>query len=77
VFFKATLLTSIMIVLLFGLLALAIIAAIGIIIYMSSRFFRKKVGGVTGDIFGFHSEAAEVLFLILVLAMTNILALEE
>lgn len=77
VFLKATVLTSIIIILLFGLLALALIAAIGIIIYMSSRFFRRKTGGVTGDIFGFHSEAAEVLFLVMVLAMTNILALEE
>lgn len=77
VFLKATVLTSIIIILLFGLLALALIAALGIIIYMSARFFRRKVGGVTGDIFGFHSEAAEVLFLIFALAMTNILAMEE
>jgi adenosylcobinamide-GDP ribazoletransferase len=77
VFIKATILTSVAVALLFGLLALAVIAIIGIIIYMSSRFFRRKVGGVTGDIFGFHSECVEVLFLILVLAMTNILTLEE
>jgi len=77
VFLKATVLTAVVIVLLFGLLALALIAAIGIIIYMSSGFFRRKTGGVTGDIFGFHSEVAEVLFLVFVLAMTNILALEE
>lgn len=76
-FVKATVFASVVTVLLFGLLALAIIAALGIMIYMSSGFFRRKTGGVTGDIFGFHSEAAEVLFLILVLAMTNILALEE
>lgn len=77
VFLKATVLTAVVIVLLFGLLALALIAAIGIIIYISSGFFRRKTGGVTGDIFGFHSEAAEVLFLVFLLAMTNILALEE
>lgn len=74
---KATVFTSIAVALLFGVLALAIVALLGILIYMSSRFFRRKTGGVTGDIFGFHSEAAEVLFLILLLAMTNILALEE
>lgn len=73
----ATAFTSAAIVLLFGLLALAIMAALGIIIYLSSRYFRRKVGGVTGDVFGFHSEAAEVLFLIFVLAMTNIFSLEE
>lgn len=77
VFLKATILTSVVIVLLFGLLSLALMIALGIIIYISSRFFRRKVGGVTGDVFGFHSEAVEVLFLVFVLAMTNILALEE
>jgi len=73
----ATAMTSAAMVLLFGVLALAILAALGIIIYLSSRFFRRKVGGVTGDVFGFHSEAAEVVFLLLLLAMTNVLSLEE
>lgn len=74
---KATVFTSVAIALLFGALALALVLLLGIMIYMSSKFFRRKTGGVTGDIFGFHSEAAEVLFLVLLLAMTNILALEE
>lgn len=73
----STVITSAALVVFFGLLALAIMAALGIIIYLSSRYFRRKVGGVTGDVFGFHSEAAEVLFLVLLLAMTNILSLEE
>ncbi len=77
VFMKATIFTSVAIALLFGLLALALIVGLGIIIYMSAGYFRRKVGGVTGDIFGFHSEAAEVLFPVLALAMTNILSLEE
>lgn len=74
---KATVVASVVVALLFGLLSLAIIAAIGVIVYLSGRFFRRKVGGVTGDIFGFHSEAAEVTFLVLVLAMINMLTMEE
>lgn len=74
---RATIFTAVAVALLFGALALALVALLGIIIYMSSKFFRRKTGGVTGDIFGFHSEAAEVVFLVLLLAMTNLLALEE
>lgn len=74
---KATVFTSIAVALLLGALALAIVILLGILVYMSSKFFRRKTNGVTGDVFGFHSEAAEVLFLVLLLAMTNILALEE
>lgn len=77
VFVKATVIASVMTALLFGLLSLAIIAAIGVMLYLSARFFRRKVGGVTGDIFGFHSEAAEVVFLVLVLAMMSMLTMEE
>lgn len=77
VLIKATVITAVMIALLFGVLALALMAALWFIVYLSARYFRKKVGGVTGDIFGFHSEAAEVVFLVLVLAMTNMLTLEE
>lgn len=35
--------------------------------YLISAFFKKRLGGVTGDIFGFQSEVTEVLFLLLVL----------
>lgn len=74
---KASVFTAVAVALLFGALALALIVLLGIMIYMSSKFFRRKTNGVTGDVFGFHSEAAEVIFLVLLLAMTNILALEE
>ena len=77
VMIKATVLAAVMVALLFGVMALALMALLGGIIYLSARFFRKKLGGVTGDVFGFHSEAAEVVFLILILAMTNMLTLEE
>lgn len=37
-------------------------------VYLITVFFRKKLGGITGDVFGFQSEVSEVLFLILVVA---------
>jgi adenosylcobinamide-GDP ribazoletransferase len=77
VLLKATAVTAVIAALLFGLFSLALIGAIGVMVYLSSRFFRRKVGGVTGDVFGFHSEAAEVTFLVLVLALMNMLTLEE
>ncbi|MBI3756087.1 MAG: adenosylcobinamide-GDP ribazoletransferase [Deltaproteobacteria bacterium] len=33
--------------------------------YLTTLYFRKKLGGVTGDVFGFQSEITEVIFLIL------------
>ncbi|MBI5875910.1 MAG: adenosylcobinamide-GDP ribazoletransferase [Deltaproteobacteria bacterium] len=36
-----------------------------ILTYLTTLYFRKKLGGVTGDVFGFQSEITEVIFLIL------------
>ncbi len=36
-----------------------------IIIYMITFFFKRKLGGVTGDVFGFQSEISEVVYLVL------------
>ncbi|OGP18662.1 MAG: cobalamin 5'-phosphate synthase [Deltaproteobacteria bacterium GWC2_55_46] len=79
VLLKATVSTALIMALLLGLLSLVILAALWIIIYMSAGYFKRKIGGATGDVFGFHSEIAEVLFLLSVLAMTNMLSadLEE
>lgn len=74
---KATVFTAVAVALLFGALAVVIMALMAVMLYGSSRYFRKKTGGVTGDIFGFHGEAAEAVFLVLLLAMTNMLSLEE
>ncbi|MBI3399638.1 MAG: adenosylcobinamide-GDP ribazoletransferase, partial [Deltaproteobacteria bacterium] len=35
--------------------------------YLLTVFFRKKLGGVTGDVFGFQSEVSEVIYLVLVM----------
>ncbi len=50
-----------------GWSSLIYISALMFFVYIATLFFKKKVGGITGDVFGFQSEAAEVLFLIMVL----------
>lgn len=75
--FKATMVTVALSALLLGVLSLVIIALLAVIIYLFASFFRKKIGGVTGDVFGFQSEVAEVFFLAAVIAMLNILSLAE
>lgn len=37
-----------------------------IAVYLLTVFFRRKLGGVTGDVFGFQSEISEVIYLVLV-----------
>ncbi|MBI1912860.1 MAG: adenosylcobinamide-GDP ribazoletransferase [Deltaproteobacteria bacterium] len=69
---KATIITSVLCALSLGLLSLFLLLLIGGVVFFFSRFFRKKIGGVTGDVFGFQSEIAEVLFIIMVLALTNL-----
>ncbi len=72
-FITATALGAALLALAMGLLSLLLMLLLGAAVYVLSAFFRKKLGGVTGDVFGFQSEVAEVLFLIFVLALTRIL----
>jgi len=37
-----------------------------IAVYLLTVFFKRKLGGVTGDVFGFQSEISEVIFLMLI-----------
>jgi len=37
-----------------------------IAVYLLTVFFKRKLGGVTGDVFGFQSEISEVVYLVLV-----------
>lgn len=39
--------------------------------YFMTLFFKKKLGGVTGDVLGFQSEVSEVIFLILAILSFN------
>lgn len=38
-----------------------------IAVYLFTVFFKRKLGGVTGDVFGFQGEISEVIFLVLVM----------
>jgi len=58
---------------LLGLAGLAALLIIGAAVYASSLFFRGKLGGVTGDVFGFTCETSELSLLILLLAFEKIL----
>lgn len=42
-----------------------------IVAYLLTIFFKKKLGGVTGDVLGFQSEVSEVIFLILAILSFN------
>lgn len=72
---KATIMTAVLLALSLGALALVLLAVIGLMVFLFTRFFKKRLGGVTGDVFGFQSEVAEVVFLVAALAMMNILSM--
>jgi len=76
-FIAATAIGAILLALAMGIISLLIMLLLGAAVYAFSVFFRKKLGGVTGDVFGFQSEVAEVLFLVLVLALTRILDTQQ
>ncbi len=64
-FFIATAITAAFAVFLLGAYSLVILAGLAAVVYLFTLFFKKRLGGVTGDVFGFQSEAAEVIFLLM------------
>ena len=62
----ATVLAAAMSVFIIGVPALFFLLFLGSVVFLLSAFFSSRLGGVTGDVFGFQSEVAEVLFLLLV-----------
>lgn len=42
-----------------------------IVAYLITLFFKRKLGGITGDVLGFQSEVSEVIFLILAIVLFN------
>lgn len=63
----ATAITIVLSAALLGITGLLYIAGALLFTYRAVLFFKKRLGGVTGDVFGFHSELTEVLFLLMVL----------
>lgn len=66
--FIATAITTALAFFLLGAYSLIILAALAVVTYLFTAFFKKRLGGVTGDVFGFQSECAEVIFLLMMLA---------
>ena len=58
--------------LLLGLSSLAIMGVMAVWSYLAAMFFKRKLGGVTGDVFGFHCELSEGLTLIFFLCLLRV-----
>lgn len=67
--FWATIVTAVLSLVALGAASLLVLAGVAIAAYLSSRFFARKLGGVTGDVFGFQSEISEVLALLGILLL--------
>lgn len=61
---SATIAVIVIAVLLTGLASLLVLGVVALFSFAATLFFRKKLGGVTGDVFGFVNECAELLFLL-------------
>lgn len=70
----ATVIAAVISALALGILSLVLIVFIGALTYGASRFFKKRLNGVTGDVLGFQSETIEAVFLLSVIVLVNILA---
>jgi adenosylcobinamide-GDP ribazoletransferase len=69
IFLSATVIMAISSLFILGFRTLLVLVFIGAVAYAVSVFFKGKLGGVTGDVFGFLSESSEVLFLLGALIM--------
>ncbi len=70
-FFIATIITLVILFYSLGFWALLIAGFIIAAAYILAVFFKIRLGGVTGDVFGFHGEISEVLSLLLLLIITT------
>jgi len=67
----ASILTALALGAALGVLAIAVLAPLTFIAWFWVSFFRRRIGGVTGDVFGFQSELSGTLFLLLTIAGAN------
>jgi adenosylcobinamide-GDP ribazoletransferase len=65
---RATAIAALFFVLVLGLWGLFILGILAFFAFALTNFFKKRLGGATGDVFGFQSEITEVLFLVLAVA---------
>lgn len=65
----ATLMALLISIILFYIKGLIILLIVGLITFMATRFFKQRLGGVTGDILGATNEVNEALCLLFILVM--------
>ncbi len=63
----STVITVVPVLVILGLTGLIAMVGVFIVAVFITAFFKRKIGGVTGDVMGFQGEVGEVLFLIIVL----------
>ncbi len=63
----STALPVLIFVLFLGILGVFILAVLLVLTYAVTRYFKKRLGGVTGDVFGFLSDVSEGAFLLVVI----------
>lgn len=68
----ATIFALAIIFLLFKLNAILIIAPLAFFTFLSGIYFKKVVGGITGDVIGAVSEVNEVMFLLIIIGLKGI-----
>ena len=64
----ATIFTALVLIFLFKFNAILIMGLMGIVTYLIGLYFKKILGGITGDVIGAVSEANEVIFLLIVIS---------
>lgn len=69
----ATIMALLINMLLFYIKGIVILLLIGMITFMATRFFKQRLGGVTGDVLGATNEVNEVLCLFLIAALGDFL----
>lgn len=70
--FIATIFSAAALFLTHGAYSLILLFVLWTIAFISTAFFKRKLGGVTGDVFGFQSEVSEAAFLVILLAFKNL-----
>ena len=65
----STAFTAVLSVFILGMPGVFLLTFLGAAAFLFSVLFHWKLGGVTGDVFGFCSEVSEVIFLLMVIAL--------
>ncbi len=70
-FLTAALITFFILLYFIGAWAFLVLLLTGGVAFVFALFFKARLGGVTGDVFGFQAEISEVLFLLFFLIITG------